>query len=149
MDAKKVLGDIKKMLFGEDAPSDDSLVNEIVSDVKVDEVLVESVQDVVNDESANDISDEKIKGLQEQIDALKEQVATSDSVKEDMEAKLSKSNEGVYKLVELMERLLSLSTADPSDMPKENFRKHLADNKKEQVSKFQKAFEQLNNNKKI
>lgn len=149
MDAKKVLGDIKKMLFGEDAPSDDSVVNEIVSDVKVDEVLVESVQDVVNDESANDISDEKIKGLQEQIDALKEQVATSDSVKEDMEAKLSKSNEGVYKLVELMEQLLSLSTADPSDTPKENFRKHLADNKKEQVNKFQKGFEQLNNNKKI
>lgn len=69
--------------------------------------------------------------------------------KNEFEAEKKKQNEGIAKIIELMETFFATPTADPSDKPKESFKKHLAENKNEQISKFQKGFEQLNNNKKV
>lgn len=147
MNAKAILKDIKKILFESDEQPE-----VVAPETEVKEEVKEEApeQDEQKEEApVPNVVEEKIAALETKVEEVAQQLSKAIAEKESVEAKLTKNNEGIAKIIELVEGLMDVSTADPSDAPKESFKKHLAESKSQQISKFQKGFELLNNNKKI
>ena len=150
MNAKAILKDIKKMLFESDdqpdAATEQADVKEEEKSEAKNEAIVEPEKEAPVEPS---VAEEKIAALETKVEQVEQKLSKVVVEKQAIEAKLSKSDEDITKLIELLEQLMDTPTADPSDQPKESFKKHLAETRSQQISKFQKGFELLNNNKKV